>query len=177
MEIRSIFTVIGLLAATAVAADAYKWLDAEGVVQYSDRPQPGAERIALPTDSRSTAGLSLARAAPPAADQGDQQPTEDGPFRYESLTVSVPGAEETLWNIESVLNVSVALTPALLWGHTVRAFVEGGSPLYVTAANFQLEEVFRGVHNIQVEVIDQTGALMIRSQPNRFYVQQNKVTR
>jgi hypothetical protein len=37
--------------------------------------------------------------------------------------------------------------------------------------------VHRGVHNLQVEIIDASGQLMIRSQPNRFYVQQNRVTR
>jgi hypothetical protein len=45
----------------------------------------------------------------------------------------------------------------------------------VFGASFQIEEVFRGVHNIQAEVIDNTGRLMIRSQPNRFYVQQNSI--
>jgi hypothetical protein len=31
------------------------------------------------------------------------------------------------------------------------------------------------VHNLQAEVIDQSGRLMIRSQPTRFYVQQNAI--
>jgi uncharacterized protein YjiK len=43
--------------------------------------------------------------------------------------------------------------------------------------SFQIEEVWRGVHNIQAEIIDDTGKLMIRSEPNRFYVQQNTVIR
>ena len=50
-----------------------------------------------------------------------------------------------------------------------------GNPQIVTGSSFQIEEVWRGVHNIQAEVIDETGKLMIRSQTNRFYVQQNTV--
>ena len=45
----------------------------------------------------------------------------------------------------------------------------------VSGTSFQIEEVFRGVHNIQAEVLDESGELMIRSRPNRFYVQQNTV--
>ena len=45
----------------------------------------------------------------------------------------------------------------------------------MSGTSFQLQEVWRGVHNLQVEVVDETGQLMIRSQPNRYYVQQNTV--
>ena len=45
----------------------------------------------------------------------------------------------------------------------------------VNSTNFTIDEVWRGVHNIQAEVLDATGKLMIRSETNRFYVQQNTV--
>ena len=41
--------------------------------------------------------------------------------------------------------------------------------------SFQINEVYRGVHNIQAEVVDESGNMMIRSMPNRFYVQQNTI--
>jgi len=72
------------------------------------------------------------------------------------------------------LTVNVALTPALMPGHQVRAYFDG-TPQIVNGTNFQIQEVYRGVHNLQVEVIDETGKLMIRSTPNRFYVQQNSI--
>jgi len=50
-----------------------------------------------------------------------------------------------------------------------------GQQRLVSGTSFQIEEVFRGVHNLQAEVIDATGRLMIRSETNRFYVQQNSV--
>jgi hypothetical protein len=45
----------------------------------------------------------------------------------------------------------------------------------VSGTSFQVEEVYRGAHNLQAEVIDQSGKLMIRSEPTRFYVQQNAI--
>jgi hypothetical protein len=45
----------------------------------------------------------------------------------------------------------------------------------VSGTSFQLQEVWRGEHTVQVEVLDRTGKLLIRSQPRHFFVQQNTV--
>ena len=48
MELRTILVLLGLLAMPfATAEEAYVWTDEDGVVHYSDRPQPGARRIEL----------------------------------------------------------------------------------------------------------------------------------
>ena len=174
MELRPIFALAGLLAFPLAFADgAYKWVDEDGVVHYSDVPVEGAEIVNLSEYSRSTgARIARPRAAQQEADAA--APEDTGPFRYESLTVTSPGAEETLWNIEGTLSVSLALTPSLQAGHQVRVYFDG-EPRMVPGTSFTLDEVWRGVHNIQAEVIDETGKLMIRSRPNRFYVQQNTV--
>jgi hypothetical protein len=101
---------------------------------------------------------------------------EAAPFSYETLEVSAPAPEQTLWNIEGVLNVSLALSPALQPGHQVRVYFDG-TPRTVSSTNFQLQDVYRGAHNLQAEVLNETGTLMIRSLPNRFYVQQTTVRR
>jgi len=169
METRTIFTLLALLLAIGATADeAYMWTDEEGVVHYSDRPQPGAEVVDLGQSS-----TSRSRPAPttqPAANDEAPAPT----VGYESIEFASPSAEETLWNIEGTLNVTVALTPGLRPGHQVRIYFDG-TPQMVSGASFQLQEVYRGVHNLQAEVIDETGKLIIRSRPSRFYVQQNTV--
>jgi hypothetical protein len=169
MDTRTFFVLLGLvLAPLAAANEAYVWTDESGVVHYSDRPMPGAERIELAEPNRSR---SLATPAEPA----DTVDTSDiAPFRYESFEVVSPGAEETLWNIEGVLNVSLNLTPALQPGHQVRVYFNG-DPRIVSGTSFQLEEVWRGVHNLQAEVLDENGQMLIRSRTNRFYVQQSTV--
>jgi Domain of unknown function (DUF4124) len=172
MDKRPIFLLIGLLAGTAALADeAYRWVDDDGIVHYSDRPQPGAELVILPKSSAPT--RPVARAAAPTRGTA-KQPDKEKPFKYESLQVASPGPEETLWNIESVLNVSLAVKPAIQPGHQVRVYFDGNAEL-MPGTSFQIEEVYRGVHTIQAEIIDATGKLMIRSRSNRFYVQQNTV--
>jgi hypothetical protein len=172
MELRSVFTLLSLLAVGAAAAqEAYRWVDEDGVVHYSDRPREGAETIELPAPN-----VATTRRVPRVAEesQPEEEPDDEPAAGYTSMEIVSPKAEETLWNIEGVLNVSVALEPALQPGHQVRAYFDGKMQP-VSGTSFQLQEVWRGVHNIQVEVVDATGKVMIRTQPNRFYVQQNTV--
>ncbi len=172
---QTIIILISTLAAGTVLAQAYKWTDEDGVVHFSDRPQEGAERIQLSSDGRRRPPpppqtVSSAAAAAAAA------PEEAAVFRYESLTIGSPLAEETLWNIEGVLNVTLNVDPALQSGHRIRVYFNG-TPQYVNRTSFQIDEVYRGVHNIQAEILDESGTMMIRSMPNRFYVQQNVIRR
>ena len=172
--------MLATLLATSALAEAYRWVDEDGVVHFSDRPQPGAERVILPKANTTTVrrytttpGSDSNDSFAAAATAGTQGQPEQ-PFRYESIEITAPGAEETLWNIEGTLNVSVNLQPSLQSGHQVRVHFDG-EPRMVSGTSFTIDEVWRGVHNIQVEIIDDTGQLMIRSRPNRFYVQQNTV--
>ena len=177
MGIRSILVLISLLVAgTAVAEEAYRWVDDQGVVHYSDRPRPGAERIVLPTPNTVTRSVRQSTTSGTAASTTAtaQSPEPTATFRYDSLAVASPGADETLWNIEGVLNVSLAVTPAMQPGHQVRVYFDGKTQI-MQGTSFQIPEVYRGEHNIQAEIIDATGKLMIRSQSNRFFVQQNTI--
>ena len=72
--------------------------------------------------------------------------------------------------------MALALSPGLQNGHQVRVIFDG-APRVVSGTSFQLQEVWRGVHNLQAEVIDETGKLLIRSPAVRFYVQQTTVNR
>jgi len=170
METRSILLLMALLVSAAAIADVYKWTDEDGVVHYSDQPHPGAELIQISGTNTFSAPAPRSRAS-----RDDDEAAESTEFKgYDTFTISSPAAEETLWNIEGVLNVSLSVTPALQPGHQVRVYFDG-NPLPVSGLSFQIEEVYRGVHNLQAEILDGTGQLMIRTQPNRFYVQQNSV--
>ena len=171
---RIFFAVLSIVVASTVMAQAYKWVDENGVVHYSDRPIEGAEIVQLPNARARPRPVPAARATTPRDNDEPAQPA--APFRYETLIVAAPAAEETLWNIEGTLSVSLDLRPALQAGHQIRVYFDG-EPRMVTGSSFQIDEVYRGVHNLQVEVVDETGRLMIRSLPNRFYVQQNAIGR
>jgi len=171
METRPIFVLLGLLVAAGALAEAYTWTDDDGIVHYSDRPQPGAVEIELGNGNFRRPTPRPRSTPQPANDEGSTAPTV---FSYGSFEVESPAAEETLWNIEGTLQVSLILTPPLRSGHEIRVYFDG-KPQTVRGASFELQEVYRGVHNLQAEVLDETGKVMIRTVPNRFYVQQNSV--
>lgn len=167
--------MLAVLFADIASADqeVYRWVDENGVVHYSDQPQPGAEKLRI--ESAPAPGTRLPGAATRPRAAAPQQPAQaDGAVGYESLTIAEPAAEETLWNIAATLNVTLNLQPSLRQGHRLRVYFDG-EPREVSGTRFTLDEVYRGVHNIQAEVVDANGNVMIRSQPNRFYVQQTTV--
>ena len=176
MLMRTFIALIAALVACTALAQAYKWVDETGVVHYSDVPVEGAEQIQLPAYGRRPQRPAF---APPVQSQvngsteGEQSPDV---FNYNSIEIVAPAPEETLWNIEGVMNVALRVTPALRPEDQIRVYFDGMEQL-VTGTNFQIQEVYRGVHNIQAEIIDSTGRLMARSLPNRFYVQQNSIAR
>ena len=172
MQIRIIVIVLGLLASSSALAQAYKWTDADGIVHYSDRPQPGATEVDLGKYRSPQSGSLVRKPLPRRSSTADDAATST--FRYSSLAVTSPAAEQTLWNIEATLSVSLALSPELQSGHRVRVYYDGALQ-EVSGLSFQLQEVYRGAHNLQAEVVDQAGKVLIRSQPSRFYVQQTSV--
>ena len=174
MLMRTFIALVVVLAAGTVLAQAYKWVDDDGVVHYSDVPREGAEQIQLLGDERRPQRPAYAAPVRTQPAATDDDATAATAFTYDSIEVVAPAPEETLWNIEGVLNVALRITPGLRPEDQVRVYFDGEEQL-VSGTNFQIQEVYRGVHNIQAEVVDSTGKLMGRSLPNRFYVQQNSV--
>ncbi len=178
MASRTIFLTVALFLAGGVMAQAYRWVDADGVVHFSDTPHPGAEEIVLPEANT----VSVRRREPRgrATSNADPESTGDAKaqqaFSYSSLDIRSPAAEETLWNIEGVLSVALDLQPGLQPGHQVKVYHNGESRI-VSGTSFQLQEVWRGEHKLQAEILDSNGKMLIRSRSNRFYVQQNTIIR
>ena len=177
MVTRTFIAFVAVLAAGAVMAQAYKWVDEDGVVHFSDTPVEGAERIDLPTESRPrrqvTPSVTSSAAVATSSATTAEEPTTV--FKYDSIEIVAPAPEETLWNIEGVLNVALRVSPGLRPEDRVRVYLDGEESLVTSSSSFQIQEVWRGVHNIQAEIVDSTGKLMGRSLPNRFYVQQNSI--
>lgn len=170
---KRLLIALGLLIVSSVAlGQAYRWVDASGVVHYSDRPEPGAEEIQLSNSTPRAGGVTpTARRSSESAEVDERPQQPDG---YTSLEIADPGAEQTLWNIGGVLNVTLNLTPALQSGDRIRVYFDG-EPRAVSGTTFRIPEVYRGEHNIQAEVVDPRGELLIRSQTTRFYVQQTSI--
>ncbi|NIW24044.1 MAG: DUF4124 domain-containing protein [Gammaproteobacteria bacterium] len=163
-----------LLSVAVLAQQAYTWTDENGVVHYSDRPFPGANTIELRTAQGFTAPQPAQMAMAPA----EEEPVEEEePVRaYTAFNVLQPTQQETLWNIGTVLNVEVDLQPGLQQGHHLGAYLDGQLiDVGATTAQFQLPDVFRGMHTMQAVVLDDSGTEVLRSLAVSFMVQQTSI--
>lgn len=180
MRIHIHILLAGLLFTGVAYGEAYRWVDENGVVHYSDRrmveqaeafelPKPG-EGVSIARGARSRPGASS-----PQSSRGDRAASRN----YQSLEVLRPGQDETLWNISGSLKVSLRLAPALRSGDRIQILYDGVAVDGLTgnALDVTLNEVYRGEHTIQAEVLNSEDISLIQSSVNVFYVQQSSVLR
>lgn len=161
--------MLAVLAAVAgQAAVVYKWTDADGVVHYSDQPVPGAEKMTTSANSLNGYASSGAAASPPAQSSA---PRPAG-LGYTLISLTSPMPEETFFG-DDVINVAMALEPALQAGHSIvwnlngRQLEDQGP----TATQFALSQLDRGTYVITATVSDSRGES--QSTPSvTFYVRQ-----
>ena len=163
-----------LLSTAVLAQQAYTWTDENGVVHYSDRPFPGAATI----DLRAAQGYSAPRPVqvPPEPNDTAQAEQQEPEQPYTTFNVIQPVQQETLWNIGAVLNVEVDLQPGLQQGHRIGVYLDGELiDVGARTTQFQVPDVFRGMHTLQAVVLDVNGDEVVRSLATSFMVQQTSI--
>jgi hypothetical protein len=166
--------LFAFLALALGAADVYRWIDADGRANFSDRPQPGAERITITVSppasgSASSNGLTVSPQAP-------EDETPAPVLSYESLIITSPAQEQVLWNIEGQLDVAASVQPALQPGHVLQFYLDGRmAPADPGTSQTRFSEVFRGEHSLRAEVTDASGRTLVASPMSRFFVRQSAI--
>jgi hypothetical protein len=152
-------------------AEVYRWVDADGVVHFSDRPRAGAERVVVDV-------APAIRVAPPPAATAARPAAEPGYLPYRQVTIDSPAEDEVLWNIEGQLDVTFTVDPPLQAGHRLQLYLDGEpvATLDPDSSNqTRLSAVYRGAHTLEAEVVDREGASLLRSEPLRFSVRQTSI--
>lgn len=161
-----------LLPGVAAAATVWMWVDENGQRHYSDRPVEGAQRIELAEVQGFSAPPAPETRASGASAAEPEQPGQP----YTRLEVTQPESEQTLWNIEGTLEVSVAVEPPLREGHEVDLYFDGERQYSDSRQlTFTLDEVWRGVHTLEAVVLDASGQEVQRSPGRSFVVQQTSL--
>ena len=147
------------------AAIVYKWIDADGVVHFSDQPVPGAEKFVITGPSRmgtvtSGSGKATASQAKPTA-----------PGTPLSLSIDSPANEQTITGNQAVM-VHLALAPDLKPTQAITWYLNG-TPLTnqpADATQFTLEDLARGTYTLGATVLDQATGESKSAQSVTFYV-------
>jgi hypothetical protein len=162
---------LGLLCATALADNGgtttvYKWVDAQGVVHYSDQPHPNAQKLEV----RGAQTFS-ALPAPSSAAAAPEQTQPSGPA-YDSCSIAQPADQQMLMNVYNATAV-VQTSPALRPGDQVHLFVDG-KQIQGSSTSFTFP-VFRGQHSVQAVIEDSAGQIVCETSSVTFFVHQPSV--
>jgi uncharacterized protein DUF4124 len=169
MHPRQTWLAIGLLAAfTVQAAVIYRWVDADGVVHYSDQPSPGAEKIVTGT-SPGPAAPGARNATAPAA-QAPQRST--GGLNYTEFSITTPAPEQTFFG-DDVVAVHLNLNPSLRPNQSITWHLNGKQlDSEPDAVSFALPRLDRGTYALAATITDQQTSESQTSNSVTFFVRQ-----
>lgn len=160
---------LGLLlgAGSAVATTLYRWVDAQGVVHYSDTPQPGATKIEVQS--------AQTYRAPPAPKVANQplRPAVPGAGAAGAgyqCSITSPTPLQSFYNPESVA-VSVSVSPQLVEGDQLILTVDGTPMAGSGGLDFQLPAPERGDHSIGLAIRTADGKTACTAPAVMFSVQ------
>jgi hypothetical protein len=170
--------LIALIPTVLVAAEVYRWVDDDGTVHYSDRPQEGAETVIIQeAQTFSTPAAKTTRNASSVPTGEAEAADEEPAASYSSFEITSPRQEEVFWNIGGQLNVSLRATPRIRSGHTIFLVMDGREVQQLPRGRMQasLTDVFRGTHQLHAEVRDTGGKTIARTDTVQFTVQQTSI--
>lgn len=140
-----------------VAAEIYRYVDANGVVHYTDKPpRKDAQPIELPPLQSSGEGVMPQLSAPP--------PKVERPvFR---LSVTSPSPDETFRDPSGVVNFSVSILPGLVSGYGLVYYLDGvaQNPEPTPQTRFTYAGLERGSHVLAAALIGPDGREVARSE-------------
>ena len=163
--LNAVFLMTVLLTASTdlIAADSkiYRSRDANGNVIFSDKAKETADEIDVPELMIYKAPKITHKLSPPKEQDADK-------FSYQAIIIIIPKAGEAIRSNTGALTVSFTIKPPLQEGHSVQLILDGILEQSTqTASSFELDNVDRGTHNIQLNIIDDQTLTVLKSSASR----------
>ncbi len=149
-------------------ADIYVWDDQQGSTHFSDTIEPGAKALPL-TDAQSYSA--------PTAPVVEKTVVAAKPrVIYKELRITHPTDQQTVVkNKQGNVTVNIVVHPALQVKHDLRLIMDGKIMAAHKKIIFELKNIERGQHVLQVQIINAQGGVLRESTAVTFYVQRSKV--
>ena len=169
---KQLAAMVLVVAAGPAGAQIYKSTDADGNVVFTDKPPPDAptERVDLQPTNTTPPPQNLPQAAPK---ESEDQPEA---VAIPQARITSPENETTIPMGGGNFSVSAQVEPRLDSSQGLRLTMDGepqGEPQ--ASGYWDLTNVFRGGHDLVVEVVDTDGEVLSRSEPVRVYVMRPSV--
>jgi hypothetical protein len=163
---------VTISATTIAQTNVYKSINEEGVVEYSDKPREGAEKIKIKNPQSIT--------FPKGADVFSPSTPENEPDKanaYQSIIITQPVHDSAFNSGNGQVSISSETTPSLSNNDSVQLVVDGKSYNSNKSGSFSLSNVDRGTHQVQVNVINQAGDILISSDITTFTLHRTNAQR
>lgn len=172
MRIYKLLGIILLLLPLCAFSAVYKWKDSQGVVNYSDRPNPNSQSVDLPP---STVSKNPNAAKKPTVNKTTslQAPSKlKQPVKktYDTFSFKNLKNEQTFHN-QREIPVALSLKPELQPGDKIQLLLDGkiqGEP--EASSVLMLNNVDRGKHTLQAQVINKAGEVIKSTDTITLYI-------
>jgi len=174
---RSRIGALGVLAALSVAlgpgapagaAVLYRWVDADGIVHYSDRPAPGAEKVQIAS--------AQTYSSHPAASTPRRNGTTAAAPKYSRVAITSPTEGQSFVDTGGKVDAAAVVEPGLASGHQLWFQLDGTRQPDPAGADMTASfEVGRGTHTLAAVVTDEQGHEVLSSAAVTFYVLQHSI--
>lgn len=163
MRTRLLLTLFFLTSVST--AGVYRWQDADGVIQYTDRPVKDAEELRISGDENDS---SQDETIPGDSVTDPEDRPNDG---YSEFQLSEPAPNQTFRTDAGEVNIAILLKPALAQGHEIQLIVDG-RPLKdkFSSTQLMLSAVGRGSHTLQAKIVDAQGETYALTQVVNFHI-------
>jgi len=164
---RYLLIIVGLTLCFGVWAQdrVYKRVNPDGSVEYSDQPLQGAEVMKVPKGSTFTMPETATSTAAPV----DSTAEETG-VTYDSLEITQPANDKTIRSNEGKVTALARVTPELASNHRFRWSLDGEIVQDVNSPELRLNNIDRGSHALQAEIVDADGNVVISSETITFHL-------
>ena len=162
-----LFSLLLFVASASPAAQAWRWVDQNGVVHYSDQPHPGAEPVQVKPAPKPG---SVAPAYVPSFPDSETARPAARVAAVTQCRITAPRPDDTFDNPEAV-SMLIQVQPSLPPELSVHATLNG-EPLPWPPHSFayQWAEPARGAHVLRVRIVDSRQQTVCDATPVTFNV-------
>jgi len=171
----AILSIVALAALTTVspvaAQDIYKTVDENGNTVYTDqKPSDDAQPVKL----KELTVVDPVELGDEQAVGGNGEDSESGDSGSDfGLRIVTPAAQESIWNTAYVLTVQVQTASQLPAGTQLAYLVDGEVRSSTRARSVEIDEIYRGEHQLSVELRAADGRVLASAGPVTFFMRQH----
>jgi hypothetical protein len=166
-----------LLIPALASAEIYQWIDSAGHTAYGDHPPEGVDATPMnvkPAQTFSTPPMSESAKAALTPDEKEKPADEEqaGSVKYTKLQIISPKNDEPVRSNAGTLSIQMGSYPELAAqsGDQFQVVMDGKPVMTTSVSTVVLQNVDRGTHKLQVQIIDANGQVKKSSPTIEFHM-------